>query len=133
MTMAIGSAEEFVRLRHSESPDEYRRAATESAPIEVWRELVEHYADEHFWVAQNKTVPLEVLSELAGDPDERVRMMVAAKKKLTPDILVRLARDPNDAVRMSVARHRNATRAVLESLRNDSWDAVRDVVAERLS
>lgn len=33
-----------------------------------------------FWVAQNKTVPLVILEELRGDPDERVRSVLRAKR-----------------------------------------------------
>jgi hypothetical protein len=129
----IDSAEEFVCLRNSWDRALYERAAHDEAPLRVWREVVERYPEMRVWVAYNKTVPLEVLKDLARDPDSRVRDMVAMKNKLTADILETLAVDPNDAVRMRVARHKHTTREILEQLRNDSWDEVRVVAAARLN
>jgi hypothetical protein len=64
----------------SDAPQEYRRAAHEEASLEVWREVIRDQPDMRFWVAQNKTVPLEIPEELRWDPDERVRWMVRSKR-----------------------------------------------------
>ena len=130
--MVIRSAEEFVRLRLSEDPGDYRRAANETASVQVWKEVIERYPDVRFWVAHNKTVPLEILAILAGDPDPKVRGMVSAKRKLTPELLTILAGDSDESVRIRVARHARTPRSVLESLSADSWDKIRSVAAERL-
>ncbi|MFD4262621.1 hypothetical protein ACFWR9_34620 [Streptomyces sp. NPDC058534] len=103
----IESAEEFIRLRFSDVPEEYGRASTESAVPDVWREVIERHPEARFWVAQNKTISLEILQVLAGDPDPRVRAMVASKRKLTPDLLNMLAADPDESVRLTVARHKS--------------------------
>lgn len=131
--VAITSADEFVRLRYSEDPEEYGRAATESAPLAVWMEVIELYPDARVWVAHNKTVPIEVLEILAGDSDVRVRHAVAMKRKLTPVLLARLSVDDDESIRMRVAMHKNTSRETLESLRNDSWSRVREAVRERLA
>lgn len=130
--MAIESAEEFVRLRGSELPADYRRAAHEEAAGGVWREVIDRYPSMRKWVAQNKTVPLEILAELASDADVEVRHMVAMKRKLTPDILDQLAMDSDETVRMRVARHKNVAQHSLQRLRDDPWDRLREVVGERL-
>jgi hypothetical protein len=75
----IRSAEEFRRLRESDNPDEYWRAAHEEAPLDVWLEVIRRWPDMRFWVAHNKTVPLSVLEVLVNDPDEKVRDMVLRK------------------------------------------------------
>jgi hypothetical protein len=75
----IESAEEFVRLRTSEDPTEYRRAAHEEALESVWFEVIDQFPDMRFWVAQNKTVPLAVIELLRHDTDPKVRSMVRAK------------------------------------------------------
>jgi hypothetical protein len=75
----IESADEFRRLRESEIPDEYRRAAHDEAPVEVWLEVIRRWPDMRFWVAQNKTVPVSILEILVNDPDEKVRDMVLRK------------------------------------------------------
>ena len=80
---------EFIRLRYSDDPSEYRRAASEPAALEVWLEFIEQHPDSRVWVARNKTVPVEVLSILAGDPSPDVRFAVSTKKKLTPELLER--------------------------------------------
>jgi hypothetical protein len=78
--LVIESADEFVRLRTSEDPSEYRRAAHDLAAEETWREIIDRFPQMRFWVAQNKTVPLPILEVLRRDPDERVRSMVRAKR-----------------------------------------------------
>lgn len=80
MISVIDSAEEFVRLRTSDDPAEYDRAARDEASEGTWREVIERFPDMRFWVAQNKTVPLSVLEVLRHDPDENVRHMVTSKR-----------------------------------------------------
>jgi hypothetical protein len=92
----IESAEEFVRLRSSEIPEEYRLAAHDRADESTWREIVDRFPEMRFWVAQNKTVPLSILEVLRDDPDEQVRSMVRAKgtwRRAHPDDTKRLG-DP---------------------------------------
>ncbi|WP_327716814.1 hypothetical protein OG381_16230 [Streptomyces sp. NBC_00490] len=128
----IRSAEEFIALRYSDDLDEQRRAGLESASLEVWTEIVERYPDARFWVAHNKTVPLEILRALASDPDFAVRSMVAMKRKLTPDILEGMAADSHEPVRLQVARHRRTPRSVLERLLADDWSEVRKLARDRI-
>ena len=129
----IESAEEFVRLRSSTEPDLYHRAAHETAHDTVWRDVITHFPDMRFWVAQNKTVPIAILQLLAKDRDPKVRTMVARKRKIGPDILRLLAADEDDAVRMSVARHPKTPLDVLQALARDSWSEIADVAQSCLS
>ncbi|MGF9754534.1 hypothetical protein AAII07_04985 [Microvirga sp. 0TCS3.31] len=76
----IESAEEFVRLRTSTDPAEYRRAAHEEAAERTWIEVIERYPDMRSWVAHNKTVPLSILKILRHDADEQVRLTVTSKR-----------------------------------------------------
>ena len=75
----IESAEEFVRLRTSDDPDEYGRATNDEASEATWRDVIARFPEMRWWVAQNKTVPLIVLETLRNDPEEGVRSMVRAK------------------------------------------------------
>ena len=129
----IASAEEFIRLRYSDDPSEYRRAAEEPAVLDVWHELVERHPAARVWVARNKTVPIEVLAVLAGDPDSEVRSAVAMKRKLTPELLENLASDPDESVRLQVAQHRNTLKGTLARLARDDWEQVASTAAERLA
>ena len=128
----ISSADEFIRLRYSDDPSEYRRAANEPAAFEVWLEIIERYPDSREWVAHNKAIPLEVLSLLADDPSSKVRLAVSMKRKLTPELLNHLADDPDESVRLQVVRRRNTPADVLEKLSRDSDEYVANAALERL-
>lgn len=129
----ITTAAEFVRLRTSDESELYHRAAHDTAEVETWFEVIDQYPEMRFWVAQNKTVPIEILRVLAQDDDDRVRSMVAMKRKLPADLCEHLATDPNDAVRMSIARHKNTPTHVLELLTRDAWPEVAVAAAARLA
>lgn len=94
----IQTPEAFVRLRTSQDPAEYGRAAHDEAPMAVWMALIAGWPDMREWVAHNKTVPLEVLRALAVDPRARVRRAVAVKRKLDRDLFERLAADADEGV-----------------------------------
>jgi len=117
--MGIESAEEFVRLRTSERPEDYLRAAREPASSEVWDAVIDDHPDMRFWVAQNKTVPHSVLERLADDPDPRVRWMVARKRKASAALLATLALDPDPGVRVAVAQNSSTPDEILARLRAD--------------
>ena len=95
----INSADEFKRLRESEIQDEYHRAATDEASIDIWNEVLEKYPDLAFWVAQNKTIPLEILYTLADNENVDVRCMVARKRKIDNIIFSKLKEDIDESVR----------------------------------
>ncbi|MBW5468496.1 HEAT repeat domain-containing protein [Brevibacillus formosus] len=129
----ITSAEEFVRLRTSENPDEYLRAAWDEAPLDVWHEVIQKYPDMSFWVAQNKTVPIEILKLLAKHPEWRVRSMVASKNKLPEELQVKLAHDPDFSVRKSIAANKKATLKALQILVDEQYDDLRKLVLARIA
>ncbi|WP_143020534.1 HEAT repeat domain-containing protein [Sinosporangium album] len=128
----IESAAEFLALRLGDDPAGYNRAARDSAPLEIWLELVTHHSEAHFWVAQNKTVPIEILRILTASSDWRARSMVAGKNKATPDMLEALAKDDHDAVRHVVAGHRNTPTSTLVILCRDTWKEVRRTAQDNL-
>ena len=129
----IESADEFSRLRESDDPAESHRAAHEAAPLELWRDVIARFPHLRKWVAHNKTVPQEILAELAADPDPHVRLVVAAKRKLAPDLQLRLAVDADAGVRERLAYNARATRAALERLADDPWRKVANRARARLA
>lgn len=70
--------------------------AWDEAPLDVWQEVIQKYPDMSFWVAQNKSVPVEILSILASDPEFFVRQRIAYNKKATFKALQILSHDNND-------------------------------------
>jgi hypothetical protein len=133
--MVIESAEEYVRLRESEVPAEYGRAADEAAGMDVWLDVSARFPDHRKWVAHNKTVPLEILEILeilATDRDPDIRWTVANKGKSTPAILDRLAWDPDEGVRLIVALHRKTSTETLRRLTEDTWAKISEEARRRL-
>ena len=128
----IATAEEFIRLRVSEVPDEYRRAAHEEAPDAVWRELVASHPKMRAWVAHNKTVPVAILELLHTDSSADVRSTVARKRKLPEHVQQVLASDPNASVRHALACNAKATSSVLQKLEVDEELFVREAARKRL-
>ena len=129
----ITSANEFIRLRTSELKQEYDRAASDEAPLDVWWELVRDHPDMKVWVVHNKTVPLEILDALSTDEDTAVRDAVARKRKASFEILERLAHDPDSGVRYAVACNKKTPPSILKMLLSDQWDVVAAKARARLS
>ncbi len=128
----ISSSTEFYRLRESENPEDYHRAAHDEAPIEIWMEVIEQRPDMRFWAAQNKTIPVPVLEILASDDDVRVRDMVARKRKITELIALKLADDPDETVRAALAINRKLPPLALAKLRYDQSPLVLAALEKQL-
>ncbi|WP_081082368.1 hypothetical protein [Burkholderia diffusa] len=122
----IQSAEEFVALRDSCIKDEYDRAATDEAPVSVWKDVIVRFPDYRKWVAHNKTVPVEILAELCQFEAE-VRRFVAVKRKLSRELFELLAKDPDPVVRQGVASNKKAPISVISSLMQDEDRSVSSV------
>lgn len=127
----IESAEHFRSLRESALAHEYRRAARDDAPLDVWLEIIASMPDMRFWVAQNKTVPISVLDRLADDTDPRVREMVARKRKLPESLQIKLATDSDPTVRCALATNAMLAPRALAILVDDHDDMVAAALARR--
>ncbi len=99
----ITSAAEFTRLRLSDDPSEQARATHEAmAHHRIWQDIIAHHPDLKIWVVRNKTVPLDVLRQLALDADPRVRREVAGKRKLDRALFLQLVMDADESVRTAL-------------------------------
>jgi len=128
----IRSADEFVALRTSHDPTEYRRAAHECADDVIWLEVIVRYPEMREWVARNKTTSAEILRILSRDPDVDVRWAVANVRRLPQDVFDSLSRDTDSSVRTSVALNRKAPASVLDRLSTDPHEDVAKAAQERL-
>jgi hypothetical protein len=129
----IKSAAEFHKLRCSEHRDDYERASWDKAPLGVWLAIIDEHPEMRFWVAHNKTVPMEILAILARDADSSVRHMVASKNKLSKDLQKQLASDPEFSVRRAVVQNRKVTMAALHILSNDENEAIRKIARVKMA
>lgn len=128
----ITSAEEFVRLRTSDLPEEYGLAAEDEAPSTVWLDVISRFPEMKEWVVHNKTVPLEILELLARDDSVSVRATVADKRKLSLELFELLAHDDDELVRHRIAYNKKAPVHVLEHLSTDTSLLVRATAMRRL-
>lgn len=128
----IHSAEEFIRLRTSQDPELYTRAARDSAAENVWMDIIRNHPEMRVWVVVNKTVPNTILKLLADDPDPGVREFVARKRKAGALLLEKLSKDVNDAVRLAVANNKSTPASILAALAHDDWERVVQVARKRL-
>lgn len=129
----IETVDEFIRLVESDDPAERRRAAWEGADLRVWMTLVADHPEMRFWVAHNRTIPSEVMQELASDEDWRVRDRIATKNSCPSDILEILSHDSHDAVASAVAGHPNTPSSALRRLAEYPWDEVRNKAIQQLA
>lgn len=129
----IETAEEFVRLRSSDEAALYLRAASEAAPEHVWQQVIQEYPEMRKWVVLNKTVPHDILAQLANDDDPSVRHAVAMKRKLEPSILEQLANDDDASVRLAVAFNPKTPRHILIKLAQDQWERISEVARSRIA
>jgi hypothetical protein len=129
----IESADEFMRLRVSDDPADYHRAAHEAASIDVWRQLIEDHPEMRRWVAHNKQVPLSILRVLARDSDNEVRWWVASKRKHDRGLFEMLAADQDPTVRHRIALNARTPTDIRERLACDADDCVRAAAAARLA
>ena len=80
-------------------------------------------------VAANRSTPGRVLTQLAGEPDFRVRAAASLNPSTPAAALRQLASDASVKVRWSVARNTAAPPEVLEELARDKDEQVRRAVA----
>ena len=80
-------------------------------------------------VAANGSASARVLTQLAGEPEERVRAAVALNPSTPAGVLMKLAADSNGKVRWSVARNTAAQPELLGRLALDQEEQVRRAVA----
>ena len=129
----ISSAEEFARLRRRNSHAEQMRASEEEASLTVWLEILAEFPELREWVAENKTVPMEVLEKLAVDADPKVRCVVASKRKLTPALRSQLSQDADSSVRARVVYNAKCEIDTLRVLANDSEPFVKEAATKKLA
>lgn len=128
----IESAQQFAELRKSEDPAEYRRAAQEEAHKDVWIEIINTMPDMRVWVAENKSVPVEILHILSKDSNVDVRFAVASKRRINRQIMTQLAMDKDESVRQRIAYNKKTPEDILKQLSLDAESIVSDVAKSRL-
>jgi hypothetical protein len=113
---------------------DYATAACPSTPPHV---LAQMALDKNKYVRQavagNRFAPLEILIQLANDPDEDVRehadCTIASLSSTSPDVLAQMALDPRHNVRQEVASNESTPGQTLALLVMDESQYIRQAVA----
>lgn len=130
--MQIKSANEFVELLLSEDPEQYRRAAEDTAEEEVWREVLHQFPEKRKWVVHNKTVPLSILRTMIYDEDPDIRITIAMTRRIDIEMMEQLATDTDPRVRQRIAYNKKTPPNIIEKLSTDPDDIVSTVARSRL-
>lgn len=128
----IDSLDTFLNLLNSDDSTLRRQALVDSAPLEVWKRIVELAPGEAKWVALNKTIPTAIMELLALDKSEDVRSCLATRRALTRPLFELLANDTSERVRANIARNKKAPLDIVEALANDGNEFVASVAKNRL-
>ncbi|HEV2611048.1 MAG TPA: hypothetical protein VGU61_12335, partial [Noviherbaspirillum sp.] len=108
------------------------KTLSDNAALEIWVEVIENYPERRIDVAQNRTIPEEVMQILASFDDATVRSLIAQKRRLVPDLFPLLARDQDETVRIAIAANQKIPLELVRSLTTDSIESVASVAEYNL-
>lgn len=128
----ITSAEEFKQYIESESEEENGKAL-DSAPDEVWFDVLLKYPHLSRDVVFNHTISIEVLERLSLSKDMNVRWNVAMMRRISRVIFERLAGDENISVRHRIACNPKVPADILLKLSTDNDPIVAEAGKKRIS
>lgn len=128
----ITSAEEFKQYIESESEEENGKAL-DSAPDEVWFDVLLKYPHLSRDVVFNATISIEVLERLSLSDDMNVRWNVAMMRRISRVIFERLACDENISVRHRIACNPKVPADILLKLSIDNDPIVAEAAKKRIS
>ncbi|MFE0748047.1 HEAT repeat domain-containing protein [Gordonia sp. NPDC058843] len=133
--MMIASRIAYEALIESNLATNRDRAVRDSAPLSVWLEIIADCPQHKSFVAQNKTIPREVLRVLVEDDDRDVRFTLAMRRAVGRDDQIAgvLASDPDPAIRAALARNPQLGLHLLVQLAQDDDDWVRERASETLT
>ncbi len=128
----IESVEEFLALTDDESPAAMERIRLDSAPEEVWGQILDLYPELARTVTLNKTLPEGILLRLAGHDDASVRADVANVRRLPRAAFEALVEDQDESVRARLAWNKKIPPDILERLADDEEPIVSNPARSRL-
>ena len=112
----ITTAEEFVSLCLSDSPEIRRRAKLDEVPEDVLLEVLDKHPDLTDCVIWNNFVSMRILDMLSESPDSHTRFSVSMKNKLSPELIEKLSQDEHESVRHQIVCNRRTPEYILRRL-----------------
>jgi hypothetical protein len=123
----IHTAEEFIRLCLSKDANDCQTSLSSEASLQVWNDVIENYPSNMIDVAQNRTIPDEIMIKLVDRGDKYVRDILAQKRRLTPSLFSVLASDSNEMVRGTIAANAKTPLEIVEQLMSDPVEEVKRI------
>jgi hypothetical protein len=123
----IKTAGEFIKLCSSNDLDDCEKSLSAEAPLNVWADIVENHPSNLIDVAQNRTIPDEIMLKLIESGNEYVRAILAQKRRLKVSLFPVLAIDSNETVRKAVAANAKTPIEIVQDLMSDSVEDVAKV------
>ncbi|WP_144299058.1 hypothetical protein [Variovorax paradoxus] len=128
----ISSAREFMLLCASQRESDIAKSLQDEAPFKVWEDLILHYKSYQIDVAQNRTIPAEIMKALANQGDEIVRSILAEKRRLPTDLFHFFSRDSSPLIRKIIAANQKTPIDIVKYLTGDEDEDVASVARFRL-
>lgn len=120
------------RLASDRYPQIRRLAALcSNTPLTILERLATNESNEDVLqsLIRNRNLTLQLLWQLAQNPNPKVRIYVIESSKITPEVWALLARDEDVAVRLEIAERSHCPITILEVLASDENKDVRQKVA----
>lgn len=131
----IESRSEYEALIESDLVADQNRAVRDSAPMDLWLEIVSDLPRYRRFVARNKTITHEVLRALVEDDDREVRLTLAMRRAVgkNDELAGVLASDLDPAIRAALAKNPKLGRHLLMQLTQDDDEWVRECASHTLA
>jgi hypothetical protein len=128
----IRSAREFSMLCLSQDLEAVNKTLSENADLATWAEIIESNPERRIDVAQNRTIPSEIMRILASCDDPNVRSLIAQRRNLALDLFSKLAGDSDEMVRRKIAANQKAPLDIVRVLSADPVESVASVAQYNL-
>ena len=115
----INEAAQFEAMLRSDRSRDRDRALRISMSPAAWQRVIVERPALRRWLPFHRSVPLDVLQQLARDPDVEVRWAVAYSPRASSAMLRTLGQDVDWRVRTGVAGNRRAPRRIARALLAD--------------
>lgn len=128
----INNADELKKYVESDDNEEFSKSR-DSAPDEVWLEVINKHPELCSQVASNNTISALILEQLYLNESDAIPWDIAMKRRINRETFERLAKDPEPSVREIIACNPKVPRDILEELCKDPDPLVCNAANEKLN
>lgn len=111
---------------------DYHRITMDEFSDAVWKEILEHYPEYHYWIDGNRYLPEWMMWELAKSEEKEVKQTIAWRYDAPQDLLALLSNDKSPDIRFAVGMNLSCPKEILEKLALDKSPTAREGVASNM-